>query len=1439
MSDPLSIASAVAGLVSLTIQATQLTCKYVAEVNHAGDAVLQCLRSLSLLRDVLLRIHESSKDGSLASILMRKSQIFPKEDVERCEKSVETVRVRLAALFHENGKIKKRHAITWPFKNTESADLIKQLQGFQDIFATIIAADSLDVSVKSHQVAVETRSVVRDIKDDMANGRRDRATEALLDWIFPEDMERWRLGGDKAYWYQGTGAWAFASTEFLDWIESKDEKRRVLWCSGPPGSGKSALISQAISHIQEQLSPTSGSPKALVLSHFCDHRDSRTQSLDLIIRHLMRQAVLQSDTVLKELHKAKEYQEKERNGRGLHLEELMQIFLDKCLSSDPRFMIVLEGLDECTKDHTGLEARHDILQFINKAASTGTRVLTASRDLADIRTELCGCSFELKVRAPDADLRSYVTGRLRGIEKRVTRAESFKEAIIDKVVRDADGIFLLARLMMDILAPSSINNIRQIKKFLQASRCDLTNMYQETLTRIMSGDAVGAELARRMILWLCYSQRPLLESEIQHAMATEMDDEDFDPDGITPGDLLQDCCMGIVVCDSDRVYSLFHETAYDFFRNSPDFGSAAAHKLITKTCLCYLSFATMREQGPCQSLEALENRRECFSLLDYAAKHWGNHARQVESEVIDSIACFISDCTLRQCLAQLFYHRKRVDKQLQDTMFQSLPTGSTALQVACGWSLPETVNRLLAEDKDLRSLTQADDQGWTPMINASSYGHLEIVDLLLTYAADTVPRSEDDGSKDAKASDNKEKDVIGLNKADDAGWTPLFWAVVKGNLAMVEKLLNAGASASSKDESRWTPIDWAAFRADRSLVSLLMRYTWLPKEYGLFRHHRCHLRHPDEFSAIFLAAAAGEVQTVEQLIQRETTAPLSAGLPPGFRRALAKGKDERHAKSLYHNGNSNHKWISTPSMMLSVSFSIRLFESAIRFDQLAIVKMLVELGSPLGAVEGELKDRSALHIAACCGRRRICEYLIAQGADISLPDRDGYTPLDLAIMMTAIPCIKLFLEYIDPRTKVISRLIEDRTALVMYLRGWEHEGRLQGGHGRKTGDDLARDQLYPHVKRDSLHMLESSLFSEAQVPLVHCSVDGDATVLMSSHNTDHDEIALEILLDLLGHGCDVNATEKLDGDQPLHYACRLLNPKLVSFLLENGADANLADCYGITCLMTACSMKPVALDLVRILVEGGADVNAITEDPRSNCLNSALFNACSTAPVEVIRFLIASGAQVDTYNNYEQHPLHIICGRSFPRPATREQTIGLIEHVLDLSDPAILSKECCHDLFRGTRATVLDYAIQTENWAAVDLLCSRGAAAPNRIIASSSLLPHATNARGDTFQRLVQAGADVNAARGHGWWGQTALRGVVRGRMDVEFMRILLRHGAAVDPLWSRDEKERYNEMLEMLPEFAYLALSAESDDSTSEESDAVEENGYSTADPDESVNVV
>jgi hypothetical protein len=511
---------------------------------------------------------------------------------------------------------------------------------------------------------------------------------------------------------------------------------------------------------------------------------------------------------------------------------------------------------------------------------------------------------------------------------------------------------LLARLAIDILAPTSIKNLRQIKKFLADKCLDLSEMYQATYSRIKSSDTTTGDLAQRVVLWICYSQRPLHEAELQHAIATELGDEDFDPDGITPGDLLRSSCMGLVTCDDEGMYSLFHLTAYEFFRSNPDMSSDASHLLISKTCLTYLSFSSTGRQGPCETLTSLEARKSEFRLLDYAAKHSADHVRQVEAALLGDVLSFLYDDTLRQALMQAYYHRHRDDEDF----FETLPTGFTPLEVACGQGLLLSAERILQDGADPQA---ADLQGWTPLIAAVSYGQLEVIQLLLSHTEEIVePEISVANFYRTKDPSDLKDDFVGLDQPDNNGWTPLFWAVIKNQYKAAEALLTAGASVSVRDGAKWTPFEWAAFIADRAFVDLILRFTSGAQLKGA-RYKKPPNHHPEELSPLFLAAAAGDYRSIEAMLQSGCEKPISTeqNLEKLFK-ALVKLDPSWIEETEYHDVGTRYS-ILTSSLLPINSFPGKLLELAIPLDQRTIVKMLVELRVTLGSLNESQTEHSA------------------------------------------------------------------------------------------------------------------------------------------------------------------------------------------------------------------------------------------------------------------------------------------------------------------------------------------------------------------------------------------------------------------------------------------------------------------------------------------------
>jgi hypothetical protein len=115
---------------------------------------------------------------------------------------------------------------------------------------------------------------------------------------------------------------------------------------------------------------------------------------------------------------------------------------------------------------------------------------------------------------------------------------------------------------------------------------------------------------------------------------------------------------------------------------------------------------------------------------------------------------------------------------------------------------------------------------------------------------------------------------------------------------------------------------------------------------------------------------------------------------------------------------------------------------------------------------------------------------------------------------------------------------------------------------------------------------------------------------------------VEVVRFLLAQGADPNLRDPL-GDTPLMTAVTLGGNEIVRLLLSNNANVNGNEILGDTPLICATMQQQPDLKVITTLLESGAAVNA-----RGVSQYTALMRASSNGNVEVVRLLIAHGADV-------------------------------------------------------------------------------------------------------------------------------------------------------------------------------------------------------------------
>ena len=119
---------------------------------------------------------------------------------------------------------------------------------------------------------------------------------------------------------------------------------------------------------------------------------------------------------------------------------------------------------------------------------------------------------------------------------------------------------------------------------------------------------------------------------------------------------------------------------------------------------------------------------------------------------------------------------------------------------------------------------------------------------------------------------------------------------------------------------------------------------------------------------------------------------------------------------------------------------------------------------------------------------------------------------------------------------------------------------------------------------------------------------------------------VDIIRWLLNHGADIDACA-LNGFTPLRRAAYMMQLEAVQVLFEHHADINSRDIYGWTSLywiLADCAWKEKLVEMVRLLLELGADPNICTNDHRT-----PLHVASSQGLIEAARLLLSHGVKVD------------------------------------------------------------------------------------------------------------------------------------------------------------------------------------------------------------------
>lgn len=314
---------------------------------------------------------------------------------------------------------------------------------------------------------------------------------------------------------------------------------------------------------------------------------------------------------------------------------------------------------------------------------------------------------------------------------------------------DEDIRFLFAQLHMDSIATNG--TLKAIREALRMLPRELDDTYDEAMRRIESQNDYDRQLAERVLSWISFAARPITLEELQCALAVEKCQPKLCAENLINKKLLTSVCAGLVTIDEKGIIGFVHYTTKEYFERIRVDRFPDAQREISETCLTYLLFGEFAN-GPCLSGKEMSDRIRKYPLLDYAAQHWGDHARgEAELALRDLIVNFLE----QEANVSSFIQAMDVSKCLYRVDSQLFPRNVSGLAVAALFGMKETVQLLLsndadveAEDSDRRTalhwaaerghelvaqmlldngaeIERRDHIEWTPLLLASEYGHLK------------------------------------------------------------------------------------------------------------------------------------------------------------------------------------------------------------------------------------------------------------------------------------------------------------------------------------------------------------------------------------------------------------------------------------------------------------------------------------------------------------------------------------------------------------------------------------------------------------------------------------------------------------------------------------------------------------------------------------------
>lgn len=521
---------------------------------------------------------------------------------------------------------------------------------------------------------------------------------------------------------------------------------------------------------------------------------------------------------------------------------------------------------------------------------------------------------------------------------------------------------------------------------------------------------------------------------MSYVLETQELPRELEKDLIPDVGVLVKCCEGLISIDSvTRLVTLAQDDIAECMRRQrsahlsldtrfpcakTEHFSLQERTMLAAVTLAYLSMS-IYEEGPCYQVAALRKRLDEYPFLEYAARHWGYHARELmhfrysffdieyaARKLLEKAKSLESILQVRDLdadvvrLLEALQKGKGLGQALDATRVRS---GISPLRVLSGYGVTRMVQDMLLPNR--ATSFEPDSFGTSAIHEAAQAGWDDIVDSLIKAGADPFPMDRNGKSPLYYAARNGCDKVISVLGRGDQMWDNYYElvlafreAIEAGEAHVVIRLLEF----MGRDNIRQRSTILLSIRAGHlNVLEILLVHgadlscPVLSPSDRIPLHQA--IKHGRADMAKLLLDRGADIQTLDDEERNAIFETLKAPNTDGLSLLLDRGINidccDREGNTILHqaavDGAVEHvRLLIGQDMISKTAFNnegLTPLHLAARAQQFEIANMLLAcegVGVNIEAT-GRAAGWTPLMYAVVAGSLRLCDMLIRKGADVN------------------------------------------------------------------------------------------------------------------------------------------------------------------------------------------------------------------------------------------------------------------------------------------------------------------------------------------------------------------------------------------------------------------------------------------------------------------------